>query len=321
MLTKKANTLCILRILRSYSDNDKILSMDEIINKMESDYGLQITRKTVYSCMMVLVELGYDISIYEDNGKGYYLDSREFDQPEVRLLMDCVYSNTAISEKQTKYLIDKLQTFLPEYKRRKYTHLSVTEGSRKSPNAEIFLNIEILDEAISYKKKVEFIYTQYNLKKELVPKNNHTYRVSPYAIIASNDGYYLFCNDEYHEDISVYRLDKIKNIRITEERIIPPPSGFSQRKYSDESVFMYSGERVRATFRCDNIILGHVIDKFGTAAELTDNNDGTFTATVTGAFDGLKIWALHYIYAAEVIEPANLRDSVIETIRHNKYSV
>lgn len=322
MLTDKANTLCLLRILRDYSDNEHIMRMSEIIGKMESVYGLHATRKTIYSCMAVLIELGYDISIYEDNGKGYYLDSREFDQPEVRLLMDCVYSSTAISERQTKRLIDKLQTFLPEYKRRKYAHLSVVETSRKSPNTEVFLNIEILDEAISDKKKVEFVYTQYNLNKELIPRNDRTYKVSPYAMTASNDGYYLFCNDERHEGISIYRIDKIKNIRITDERIIPPPKDFNQHKYSDESVLMYSSERISAKIKCDNSMIGHVIDKFGKAADLTDNNDEcTFTAEVTGAFDGLKIWAAHYLDAAEVLEPIELRNAVVEMIKNNKYGI
>lgn len=321
MLTAKANTLCLLSILREFSDSEHIMTKSEIISKMESIYGLHITRKTMYSCLAVLIEMGYDISIYEENKIGYYLDSREFDQAEVRLLMDCVYSNTAISSRQSEKLIKKLQTFLPYHKRRNYRNLSIVETSRKTQNNEVFLNIEVLDEAISKKKKVEFTYTQYTIKKELQPKYKTKYKVSPYAMVASNDGYYLFCTTERHTNISIYRIDKIKDIDITDEKIIPPPDDFNPPKYIDESVFMYSSKRVEARIKCDNSMIGHVIDKFGKNVRLYDNEDGTFTVTVTGAFDGLKIWATHYLTGCEIIAPKELRDSVIDMIKQNRYGV
>ena len=319
-LTNKANTLCILQILRDYSDRDRILTTSEIIEKMASLYGLHITRRTVYSCMAILIDMGFDVSLYEDNGKGYYLDSRELEQSEIRLLMDCVYSNTAISARQSEQLIEKLQNFLPEYKRRHYKHLSIVGTKRKTPNKEVFLNIELLDEAITKKKKVEFEYTNYNLKKELVARRSKPYKVSPYAMVASNDGYYLFCRSGWYDNISIYRIDKIRKIRITDEKAEQKPEGFETAKYTDESVLMYSSERVEARLKCDNIMLGDVIDKFGGEVKLFDNNDGeTFTAVVKGAFDGLKIWAVHYLDACEIIAPQELRGAVVEMIKKNKY--
>ena len=67
MLTEKANAICLLEVLREYSDAEHILPMREIIAKMQSLYGIKIDRRTVYGAVALLIELGYDISIYEDN--------------------------------------------------------------------------------------------------------------------------------------------------------------------------------------------------------------------------------------------------------------
>ena len=92
MLTEKANAICLLEVLKEYSDAEHILPMREIIAKMQSLYGIKIDRRTVYGAVALLIELGYDISIYEDNGVGYYLRSQELEQSEVLLLTDAVYS-------------------------------------------------------------------------------------------------------------------------------------------------------------------------------------------------------------------------------------
>ena len=113
MLTSKANTFCLYKVLYDYSDADNVLTRKDIEEKLLSEYGLEIERKTLKSCLLTLEDMGFDISFYEDNKKGYYLISREFDPSEVRLLMDSVYFNSAIPKKQTKDLVKKLQLLLP----------------------------------------------------------------------------------------------------------------------------------------------------------------------------------------------------------------
>ena len=92
MLTEKANAICLVEVLKEYSDAEHILPMREIIAKMQSLYGIKIDRRTVYGAVALLIELGYDISFYEDNCVGYYLRDRELEPSEVLLLTDAVYS-------------------------------------------------------------------------------------------------------------------------------------------------------------------------------------------------------------------------------------
>lgn len=157
MLTEKANAICLLEVLKEYSDAEHILPMREIIAKMQSLYGIKIDRRTVYGAVALLIELGYDVSLYEDNGVGYYLRDRELEPSEVLLLTDAVYSFPFIPARQTEQLVQKLQKQLSVYQRKKYRHLTVARQGRKTENRQIFWNIEQLDEAITRKKKWSWI--------------------------------------------------------------------------------------------------------------------------------------------------------------------
>ena len=145
MLTEKANAICLLEVLKEYSDAEHILPMREIIAKMQSLYGIKIDRRTVYGAIALLIELGYDISLYENNGVGYYLRSRELEQSEVLLLTDAVYSFPFIPARQTEQLVQKLQKQLSIYQRKKYRHLTVARQGHKTGNRQIFWNIEQLE--------------------------------------------------------------------------------------------------------------------------------------------------------------------------------
>ena len=120
MLTDKAITMCLLEILKEYSDEEHQLTMKEILSKMESNYGLRPDRRTIYSAKATLIDLGYDVSTYEDNGKGYCLRERDFEQSEVLLLADAVYSFPFISATQSKRLVDKLQKQLSTHQRKNH---------------------------------------------------------------------------------------------------------------------------------------------------------------------------------------------------------
>ena len=183
--TPKANTLCLLEILKIYTDSDHSLKMSEIISKMESVYGLKVERRTIYSCVTVLTEMGYSVLTPEETGDGYCLDEHEFDASEIRLLMDSVYANQTVEVQYSKQLIENLRKLLTEYKRRRYANLFVINSGRKTDNKQVFLNIEEIDDAIISGRKVSFAYLVYGFDKKLHPKRKDPYTVSPYAMIAA----------------------------------------------------------------------------------------------------------------------------------------
>lgn len=165
MLTDRANAICLLEVLKEYSDEEHILPMRDILSKMKAIYDLELDRRTVYSAMLLLEDLGYDISDFDENGKGYYLRTRLMEQSEVLLLTDAVYSFPFIPARQSELLIQKLQKQLSIHQRKMYRHLTIVRRDRKTDNKQVFWNIECLDKAISNKQKVAFTYLTYGYDK------------------------------------------------------------------------------------------------------------------------------------------------------------
>ena len=112
MVTDKSSILCVLKILEDWTDESHIFTATDIQEKLSSIYGKKADRRTVYGAIDALIGLGYDISTYEENRRGYYLRQRSFDNTDVRLLIDAVSSFEYISKKQTDELVEKLKTFL-----------------------------------------------------------------------------------------------------------------------------------------------------------------------------------------------------------------
>ena len=321
-LTAKANTLCFFEIMKEYTDSDNPLNMGEILDKMKTLYGLNVGRRTIYSCVDVLSELGYNISLPTDNGVGYYLEDRDFDVSEVRLLMDSVYSNPTITKSYSMDLIGKLQNLLPKYRRHRYANLFILNNGKKTDNKQVFLSIEEIDEAIIKKQKVSFTYLKYDFDKSQKPRTDKPYIVSPFAMAVADEHYYLLGKCESHNNaISHFRVDKIKDIEILDEAADNAPEDFSLAAYTDRAVLMYGGEVGAVRFRCDDFILEQVIDKFGRDVVIKKNADATFDFVVEGTLGGLLFWSLNYPDYCEILEPTALRKQAIDRLRHNKYGV
>lgn len=318
VVTDRANAICLLEILKEFSDSEHILTMKEITAKMDLIYGIKPDRRTIYSAVGVLQELGYDISAYEENKIGYYLRERDFAQPEILLLTDAVYSFPFIPAKQSEQLIEKLQKQLSVHQRKKYRHLTLSRQNRKTDNRQVFLNLELLDEAISAKKQISCVYLDYGLDKNLHPRRKEPYILNPYGMVYTNERYYLICSYEGTKNISLYRIDFMRDIKMLETAAEKNPEAKERVK---DSVFAFSGKPEKVKMICDKRVLKDVIDKFGTEIHLSDLDEMHFTATFTAPPYGIKFWALQYLPFAEVTEPEWLRKEIIGSIMKNKYGI
>lgn len=102
MESKKLALLRILQILKDKSDVDHPLKQEDIANRIADDYGIEIERKAIGRNISLLREAGYDI---ENTRKGCYLAERDFEDSELRLLIDGVLSSRHINAKHSKDLI------------------------------------------------------------------------------------------------------------------------------------------------------------------------------------------------------------------------
>ncbi len=317
-LTDKANTLCLYRILAQYSDDEHVLTMRDIMARYEADYSMKIDRRTVYSSIETLKKLGYDVSDYEENRRGYYLRTRLFEPSEVRLMMDAVYSLNSIPQKQTADLIEKLQSTCSIHQKKLYRHLFASEPDKKTPNRSVFFNIDVLETAIAERKMVEFTYMQYGLDKRLHARRKEKYAVSPYSMVCDNKKYYLLCLKEGKEELSFYRIDLMKDIRVTDRPLEVSPAKIDLGT-ARKTVYAFSGSPVDIVLRCRNSAIGAVVDEFGTGVKIETSTDGCFIAKLRAAPQGVLYWTMQYLNEVEILEPESMRRKAIEMIKNNPY--
>ncbi len=317
MITNKAASSCVLKVLEEYSDDKHIMSTRDVHDALLRDYGLELDRRTIYSAVETLQDLGYDISDYKENREGYFLRERLLDSAQLRLLIDAVNSFGYISRSQTRELADRLTSTLSVHERRRFSYANIISADKKTLNPQVFLNIEILDEAINSRNKVSFTYMEYGLDKKLHPRREKKYIASPYAMICENERYYLVLISEGHTDASFYRIDMMQDITVLDEKVT-----IGKREAGLDSiprvVYAHSGQPEMIKIRGDMTALRYVIDEFGQDTIIQPDGDG-FIASFRAAPAGMVYWALQYMQHIEVLSPKSLRDDIKKAISENKY--
>ncbi len=325
---KKLVIINILDILKRYSDENHRLSQKEILGILEKEYDMKLDRKAINRNLDNLIESGYKIEFtskarYHKDGSstvardGWYLE-RDFTDAELRLLIDSLLFSKHIPYNQCKDLINKIKDLSNDYFNAKVKHIS--NLPEKFPkNKQLFYTIEILDEAISRHKKVEFSYSDFGTDKKRHPRKDTNgkakrYIVNPYQIVATNGRYYLICNNENHSDICNMRLDRICDIKmlqlpVKEKFLIKGmENGLDLPKHMAEHIYMFGGESARVTFNAKRKILNDIFDWFGTDVTFMEDNIEEVKVCVNVNLDAMQYWAMQYGLFVEILEPIELRE-------------
>ena len=206
---KKLAILRIWQILLKHSDYDHPLTQEEIIKYLESDYGIEMERKAVGKNIADLRDAGIDIG---SRRAGSYIDSREFEDSELKLLIDGVLQSKHITARHSKDLIEKLCGLSNKYFRSHVKNVYSVNDWSKTENQALFYNIDVIDEAIATGKQVQYDYNKYGVDAKL--HKSSFQRVSPYQLILHNQRYYLMGYSDYWGNMTFHRLDRISNMRI-----------------------------------------------------------------------------------------------------------
>lgn len=317
---KKSSILLILKVLEEYTDETHSLTYNEIIEKIYLLYGIKLERKSIASSINLLIELDYDIEKHSNGGVSLY--SRALEKSEVTFLIDAIFSSKAISGNRARELATKVSKILSKYDRKSYNYLYKTSEVNRTKNSDVFLNIELIQEAINNNKKISFQYITYNDKGQIIPRmNGFEYRVSPYYLVNNYGRYYLLCNYRTkYQNIQIFRVDYMMNIRISDdsllelEKIDKKYEKFSITKYLNEHVYLFGGDTITAKLLIkDSAAIGYIYDWFGSEVNIIKEDEKIFTKVISNE-TALIYWLLQYGEHVKVVSPLSLKEKVKEKI-------
>lgn len=265
-------------LLRQNTDEEHPLSTNQIIYKLE-ELGIAVERKTLYEDIKVLQANGYEIMCARDRANRYYVEDRDFDVPELRVLLDCVQSATFITPKKTKDFVNKIANLAGTKRAEVLKQNTVCLDTIKHSNEMIYYNIDSLNKAILEKKTASFMYFHYDTKKQKIYTRPTKYTVSPVALIFTLDNYYLVTYSDKYSSFVNYRVDRMDSVEVGQEDV--SPKALEQRdkipEYKTKIFEMYSGKPKVAEFIAKSHLVDVVLDKFGEKTVMKDLGDDTFT--------------------------------------------
>ena len=278
----KLRPFYIAKMLYEQTDEDHYLTTAQIIEKLETDYGIATSRGTVGDDIRALIELGFEIQVENSTQNRYYLIGRRFDLPELKTLIDATESARFITKDKSAALLEKLGSLTSQHNTKKLVRNVDVENRIKAENEKVYYIMEALNDAINAQKKVAFQYFSYNVRKEQKAKNDgYTYVFSPYKLIWNGDYYYAVGYSEKHGSIGSFRVDRIaRQPKILDDAAIQPPEDFDLNVYLNSMFRMYNGERKQIELICENDLMDAIIDKFGKDVTVLANDMKSFRVMV-----------------------------------------
>lgn len=315
----KLRLLAILEYLYSNSDEDHLVKSLDIINYLKNKYNIDTERKTVYRDIKSLNDFGIDVATASRKG-GFFMAERKFELPELKLLLDAVLTAPFITEKKTAVLVDKIYSLMSNAQSEKMKKQTFLKKRVKQRNEYIYYNIDSLNTAIIKSFKVKFTYYHNKLSTEgIIHDDGNQFQVSPYALIWSNDKYYLVCNCDKYDDLSHFRIDRMSNVEIIEEHIRPYSDVseytdyFDSADYASKSFNMFTGEPGEIELLCDISLFEAMLDKFGYNASYNKIGNDKFTIKAEiNISDGFLDWFLPYSDRCIIKSPSSLRERMFD---------
>lgn len=313
---KNGNVLYILNILKKYSDEDHMLSIAELQRKIKSIYDVEIDSRTIRRNINLLkYKMDYDISTREDNGKGYYINrdpDTDFEPGEIKAIIDNFSYANYIVPNIAKNIIKKCKNIQTIYENEKLKDYEIYANDTKTENAEVIKNIEDISNSIYSKNKIKFEYWKYAIATKLEKKIVSTPTVSPYAIIYSKQQFYLIGIKEGQSEFYNYRIDRIKNIQILDEKITIKKKKSEIQDFAESSTEMFGGKKEEIEAICHIWLLDTIFDTFGrnVTIQKIPHDDEHFKLEVDTNPLGFKMWAMRNIDLVEVKRPESLREEM-----------
>lgn len=313
---QKLKILYLLKILTEETDEKHVMGAGMLLDRLLS-YGIAAERKSLYDDIEQLRQFGYDIIYVKARNKsGYYLGSREFELPELKLLVDAVQASKFMTVKKSRELIAKLEKFAGREGARQLQRQVYVAGRIKTEQENIYYNVDAIHRALQEQVQISFLYMEWGLDGALHPKNDaKRYRVSPWALLWSDENYYMIGFDGTAGIIKHYRVDKMQKIEPEEEKRLGEAAfaDFDLAAYANRTFGMYGGQATEVKLLFENHLAGVVMDRFGKDTRMRPQDKAHFAVRVQVAVSGQFFgWLAGLGNGVKLVGPPEVADAYRE---------
>lgn len=309
--------LTVLRsILLERTSSEHPMTMKEIIAALAA-YGIPAERKSIYEDIEILNLMGMNIKTVRSKSVGYYAASRDFDLPELKLLVDAVCSSKFIPESQSESLIKKLTSLASVHDRPSLNRSVFVSNRARTVDEDIFQTVDCIHDAIESDRDIAFSYFSWTAeKKKELRHDGKRYRVSPWALVWDDSNYYLVGFDTDKKEIRHYRVDKMVRTGMTDF----PRSGredyerFDISSYSGAVFGMFGGKPERITLQCAKRLANTMLDRFGNDTVILNDGD-TFRITVNAVPSPVFLgWVISFGGEVKILSPESTAKKLRELL-------
>lgn len=317
---QKMKLLYLMKILLERTDEEHLMTIPQMVEAL-AEYGIGAERKSLYDDLETLRTFGLDIECRRSRNFGYYVASRTFELPELKLLVDAVQASRFITHKKSEQLIKKIESLTSAGQTRQLERQVYILNRVKTMNESIYYNVDEIHRAISEERQISFLYSEYKLDKKLHPRRDgERYTVSPYLLLWNDGYYYLVAYYERYGGLSHFRVDKMAKISLEPERRIEMGQKLEPAEYANRMFGMFGGDVQGIVMEFDESLVGVVVDRFGRDVPISSAKDGKFTAHLKVAVSpAFFSWVFQFGGKAKIISPpsvaAKLQQAAKETLQ------
>lgn len=312
---QKLKLLYLMQMLLERSDENHPLTVQDMIDEL-SLHDISAERKSVYADLEALRVFGLDIMQSKGRSTGYYIASRDFELPELKLLVDSVQSSKFITHRKTLSLIKKIEGLASVYDAQLLQRQVYVRNRVKSMNESVYYNVDEISGAISRDCAIRFKYFEFDVNKQRRYRHDgKIYEISPFALMWDDENYYMLGYDAQAEQFKHYRVDKMTNIESAETARLGGElfAEMDMSSYSKQVFGMFTGSEQTVKLRFENRLAGAVIDRFGKEVMLIPDGEDHFTVSADIAVSPqFYAWVFGFGTAVEILSPESARDELAQ---------
>lgn len=318
---QKLKLMYLAKILLEQTDEGHTLTVPQMIEAL-GKLGISAERKSIYDDLECLRLFGLDVCSNKTKTTNYYIGSRDFELPELKLLVDSVQASKFLTSKKSMELISKIEKLASREDAKKLHRQVFVTNRVKTLNEQIYYNVDKIHDAIAGNRQITFRYFNLNVKKEKVyRKDGERYVESPVALTWDDENYYMITYKEKYGHFVHYRVDKMEGISITDEKRVLPETDFDLSAYSKTIFQMFGGEETEVSIEFDNSLVGVVFDRFGTDIPVMKTDENHFLCRVRVAVSPhFLAWLVGFGGKAKILSPQRVVEEfrqLVEDVRKN----